>query len=70
MAQFDGVSKEAFVGADQKTSRELMYDMLAILKQEQKELIKRKNFDTAMSAFFGMVGGAIAIFAKTIIGKA
>jgi hypothetical protein len=66
LAEFDGVSKDTFVNADQKTSRKLMYDMLSKLRTDQKKLIERKNFDTAASSFLGMIGGTIAIFAQTI----
>ena len=65
--QFDGVSREAFIDADEKTHKKLTYDMFTLLRTEQKELIKRKNFDTTLSGFLGIVGGAIAIFAKSII---
>jgi hypothetical protein len=69
MVEFDGVSKDTFVDADQITSRKLMYDMLSKLRTDQKKLIERKNFDTAASSFLGMVGGAIAIFAENIFRK-
>jgi hypothetical protein len=69
VAEFDGVSKDTFVEADQITSRKLMYDMLSKLRTDQKKLIDRKNFDTAASSFLGMMGGAVAIIAQTIFRK-
>lgn len=72
------VSKNTFIHADDKTYRELEWDMLNHIyqgvgscqdecKPRIAKLEKRRKFDTTVAAFFGLVGGAMVHVAKWII---
>jgi len=57
----DSITKQTFEEADLHTKLSILYDHVDAIRSGQAKNEKRKHVNTAVSSFFGVMGGFLAV---------
>ena len=62
-------SRDTYIKQPDTNKLDTLYDMAVSADQRLLRLEKRKRFDTTFAGFMGLVGGAIVMTGRWVIGR-